>query len=46
MKWHIWTEMILIPRRGRSTSGQSVQEDWRDGLMARGANIALVTYTR
>ena len=33
-------------RRGRSVSGQTEQEEWRDGLMAKGADIALVTYTR
>ena len=37
---------IVLVRRGRSVSGQTEQEDWRDGLMAKGADIALVTYTR
>ena len=37
---------IVLVRRGRSVSGQTEQEEWRDGLMAKGADIALVTYTR
>jgi len=32
--------------RGRTASGQTGQEEWRDLLMSKGVNIALVTYTR
>jgi hypothetical protein len=38
--------VMTMSRRGRSSTGQTSQEEWRDALMAKGANIALVTYTR
>ena len=38
--------MVNATRRGRTASGQTGQEEWRDLLMSKGVNIALVTYTR